>query len=208
MSGPGGECPHCRKPAAPEAAECPSCGLVFAKWEAAQARRQAPPPQAPAGGTGPAASGARGSGLSLDLKDPLALAAAAAALAARVKGWNFREWLPLPEWWGSVQRLWFPIAALDLAFHEAGHAVFAVLGIDLLTIAGGTLLQLAMPAAVLVHFLRRGEKAGIGAALFWIGINCVEIAWYAADAKMQVIILITGTSGSEGGGVHHYEVQL
>ena len=58
---------------------------------------------------------------------------------------------------------------------------------------------MALPAACLVHFLRQKSGPGVGFCLFWVGINLINVAYYAADAQQQVIILITGMSGSEGG---------
>lgn len=48
------ECPSCWAQADHGAAECPSCRLIFAKWEARQSKAAAPtaPPAAPAGDSG------------------------------------------------------------------------------------------------------------------------------------------------------------
>ncbi|TPW21527.1 MAG: hypothetical protein FD126_587 [Elusimicrobia bacterium] len=54
------ECPSCRTQAEDGAAECPGCNLIFAKWEARQAKAAAPaegaasvaPPSSPAGRSG------------------------------------------------------------------------------------------------------------------------------------------------------------
>jgi hypothetical protein len=117
-----------------------------------------------------------------------------------VCAWRFKDTLPLPQGWADLEKWWFPLSALNLVFHEAGHAIFGLLGIPFLTTAGGTIMQLALPAACLVHFLKQKSKAGVGFSLFWVGINLINVAYYAADAQQQVIILITGMSGSEGGG--------
>jgi hypothetical protein len=78
--------------------------------------------------------------------------------------------------------------------------IFGLLGMQFLMVAGGTIMQLAMPGACLVHFWKRGNWAGVGAMISWLGMNLVNISYYVADAKLQAIILITGVSGSEGGG--------
>lgn len=178
------ECPRCRAKAAEGAAECAACGVIFAKWRPPSRRPAAP---APAANLPP---------LALPPREAWLAASAPALYCA----WRFRDWLPLPQGWADLERWWFPLAALNLVFHEAGHAIFGVLGWPFLTTAGGTLMQLAMPGAVLAHFLRRNERAGVGFALFWLGINLINVSFYAADAQQQVIILITGMSGSEGGG--------
>lgn len=176
-------CPRCGATTPSDAVECLSCGVIFAKW-----RPPAPRPPAPAPSV-----------LPLPALPPRE-AWLAASLPALYCSWRFRDWLPLPQGWADLERWWFPLAALNLVFHEAGHAIVGMLGIPFLTTAGGTLLQLALPAAVLAHFLKRSERAGVGFSLFWLGINFVNISFYAADAQQQVIILISGMSGSEGGG--------
>lgn len=178
------ECPNCRAAAVEGAAECPRCGVIFAKWD--EARKK---PRPPAVAHNP-----------LGWRSPYVLAAGAALIPALGFALRFRAWLPIPEAWITLENMWFPISALNVVFHEAGHAIFGILGMDFLTVAGGTLVQLAMPSACLVHFLKRESRAGVMFTLFWIGINLIEVSWYAADAKMQVVILISGLSGSEGGG--------
>ncbi|MBI4668239.1 MAG: hypothetical protein HY747_03485 [Elusimicrobia bacterium] len=119
--------------------------------------------------------------------------------AALVLALLFRPGLPMPEAWEQLRKILFPLAFLDLAFHEAGHWIFGILGWQFLTTAGGTLMQLAMPTACLVHFLRRKSRSGALAVLFWIGFSLVNVAYYAADAKLQALVLITGESGAESG---------
>ena len=92
------------------------------------------------------------------------------------------------------------MAALNTVFHEAGHWIFGILGNQWLGVAGGTLMQLLLPFACLLHFFRRRSIAGVMFVLFWIGLNLAEISWYAADAKLQALVLINGLSGQEGGG--------
>ena len=127
---------------------------------------------------------------------PLAIA----FLVALPFTWRFSSYLPITEGWTSAQKFWFPLPLVNLAFHEAGHVIFGILGIRWITVAGGTLMQLLIPLACLISFARQDRWPGVGFCLFWIGTNFLDISLYAADAKIQVLILTTGMSGSEGGG--------
>ncbi|MFH2204141.1 MAG: hypothetical protein ABIJ96_13560 [Elusimicrobiota bacterium] len=174
-------CPHCASATPAGAAECPQCGLIFAKLKT---RAEQPPPA-------PVVETER-------FPQHLKIAADLAATVALFFTWNFRDYLPMPQGWASLQKLWFPLSFLNLALHEGGHIIFGLPGNQFLTIAGGTLMELLMPAACLFHFMRQKSMAGVGFAVFWLGTAFVDVAFYAADAKLQALILITGKSGQEG----------
>jgi hypothetical protein len=84
----------------------------------------------------------------------------------------------------------------NLAFHEAGHLVFGVLG-DTAALYGGTLGQLTFPAIAAATFFVRREPAAVALALGWLGENLINIARYAADARAQELPLV-------GGGEHDW----
>jgi hypothetical protein len=102
-----------------------------------------------------------------------------------------------------LMSFFWPLDLVNLAFHEGGHVVFGLLGLGsrFIMVAGGTLMQLLMPAAAAVHFLKRGEKASACACLFWVGQNFLGIGHYAADARAQQLDLIAG-------GVHDWTYLL
>jgi hypothetical protein len=89
---------------------------------------------------------------------------------------------------------------LDLAIHETGHLVFAFGG-ELLTVLGGTLLQLIVPAAFVVALWRRSDAHGATVPLWWLGQNCWNISVYIRDARAQELPLV-------GGGEHDWAVLL
>jgi hypothetical protein len=89
---------------------------------------------------------------------------------------------------------------INLAFHEAGHVFLGFFGQFIMTL-GGTLFQLLMPAACLVHFLRQGANLGWQLCLFWIGQSLLNISIYAADAIKQELPLV-------GGGTHDWTYLL
>lgn len=113
---------------------------------------------------------------------------------------HFASYLPITKGWVRLETLWFPLAALNLVFHEAGHLILGLSGIEFLRVIGGTLMQLLLPIACIAHFRKQESPAGVAFAIWWLGVNLAEISWYAADAKLQALILITGMSGREGGG--------
>jgi hypothetical protein len=85
---------------------------------------------------------------------------------------------------------------VDLAIHETGHLVFAPFG-EFVTMLGGTLLQLLLPTAFVVHFIRRKERFGAAVCLWWVAQNCWNISVYVADARAQELPLV-------GGGEHDW----
>jgi hypothetical protein len=86
--------------------------------------------------------------------------------------------------------------AVDLAIHETGHLVFAPFG-EFLGFFGGTLLQLALPAAFVVYFWRRGDRHGASIVLWWVAQNCWNVSVYVSDARAQALPLV-------GGGEHDW----
>jgi hypothetical protein len=90
--------------------------------------------------------------------------------------------------------------SLDLAIHETGHLVFAFGG-ETLTLLGGTLFQLLVPAAFAVALWRQGDRHGATVPLWWLGQNCWNISVYIKDAQAQVLPLV-------GGGEHDWAVLL
>ncbi|HEY8197469.1 MAG TPA: hypothetical protein VIG04_10845 [Gemmatimonadales bacterium] len=86
--------------------------------------------------------------------------------------------------------------SLDLAIHETGHLVF-IFGGETLTILGGTLFQLIVPAAFVVALWRAGDRHGATVPLWWLGQNCWNISVYIRDARTQELPLV-------GGGEHDW----
>ena len=95
---------------------------------------------------------------------------------------------------------WHFLDNVNLPVHETGHLVFAWGG-EVLTALGGTLFQLIVPALFAFSFHRRGDPAGTGAGIWWVGQNCLYIARYFADAPVQDLPLV-------GGGEHDWAFLL
>lgn len=88
------------------------------------------------------------------------------------------------------------IDSANLAFHEAGHMIYGLLG-QTLGLYGGTLGQLTIPAIALGTFAYRRNWPGAAIALAWLGENFFNIARYMADARAQLLPLV-------GGGEHDW----
>jgi hypothetical protein len=84
----------------------------------------------------------------------------------------------------------------NLAFHEAGHVVFGILG-STLGLYGGTLGQLVFPVVALASFRQRRQAIGAALSGIWLFENLLNIARYMADARARILPLV-------GGGEHDW----
>ncbi len=86
-----------------------------------------------------------------------------------------------------------------LVFHEAGHVLFMLFG-EFLTIAGGTLMQLIVPAVLCGALLVKNRDPFGGAIGLWLlGVSLLDVAPYAYDALHPQLTLLGGHTGEEGG---------
>jgi hypothetical protein len=83
---------------------------------------------------------------------------------------------------------------VNLIVHEAGHLLFGWFG-ETLGVAGGTLLQLVVPAALAASFAYRKHAAGTAFCCFFLFENFLYLATYMADARALDLPLV-----SVGGG--------
>ncbi len=90
--------------------------------------------------------------------------------------------------------------SVDLAIHETGHLVFAPFG-ELITVMGGTLLQILLPAVFVAYFARRGDAHAASVALWWVAQNLWNVSVYVGDAQAQELPLV-------GGGEHDWAYLL
>jgi hypothetical protein len=115
------------------------------------------------------------------------------------------EWRPLPRWavgcWLTFYALFLfqlqrgsgLLPMIDLVFvpiHEGGHLLFGYLGHGFM-IAGGTLLQLLVPLALVTSFYFQRQIAGTAFCLFCFFEQFLPVATYMADARAQELPLIT-----------------
>lgn len=87
---------------------------------------------------------------------------------------------------------------VNLIVHEAGHLLFSWLGATL-GLWGGTLLELLVPLALAAYFAFHRQTTGAAFAAFFFFENFLYIATYMADARVQMLPLVTVGDPSLGG---------
>jgi hypothetical protein len=97
---------------------------------------------------------------------------------------------------------WHFIDGVNLLMHEAGHVIFMPFG-EFISIAGGSLFQLIVPAAFVTYFIRRGQLYSAALVLFWFGQSMLNVAVYAGDALAMELPLIGGE-----GALHDWNYML
>ena len=106
----------------------------------------------------------------------------------------------------------FLIDHANLAFHEAGHPIFGILG-ERAGLYGGTLAQLVFPAVAIVVFWLKREVISFALVGVWFFENLLNIAHYMADARAQVLPLVGGgehdwTNIFSRWGLLHYDTKI
>ena len=82
------------------------------------------------------------------------------------------------------------IDSANLVVHEGGHNLFGWFG-PTMGLWGGTLLQWLVPLLLAVYFFSQDETAGFVFSLFFFFENWLYTATYMADARAQVLPLVT-----------------
>jgi hypothetical protein len=82
------------------------------------------------------------------------------------------------------------IDSANLVVHEGGHNLFRWFG-PTLCLWGGTLLQWLVPFLLAVYFFTEREITGFVFSLFFFFENWLYTATYMADARAQVLPLVT-----------------
>lgn len=79
---------------------------------------------------------------------------------------------------------------VNLIVHEAGHLLFGWFG-RTAGLWGGTVLELLAPLALFLHFAYHRQTTGAVFAAFFFFENFLYISIYMADARAQVLPLVT-----------------
>lgn len=82
------------------------------------------------------------------------------------------------------------IHAANLVVHEGGHNLFGWFG-PTLGLWGGTLLQWLVPFLLAVYFFTERQIPGFVFCLFFFFENWIDTAEYMADARAQLLPLVT-----------------
>ena len=93
--------------------------------------------------------------------------------------------------------------AVNMVTHEAGHPLFGYLG-ETLHLWGGTILQLLVPAALALSFVRMRQLPGVTFCSFMFFENFLGIATYMADARAMDLPLVSAEGGGEGDITHDW----
>lgn len=80
---------------------------------------------------------------------------------------------------------------VNLALHELGHLLFCLFG-GFICLIGGTVVQIAVPAALCLHFAVRGDIGGTVFCGLWSGESLVNVSVYMADARAMDLPLVVG----------------
>jgi hypothetical protein len=78
----------------------------------------------------------------------------------------------------------------NLVVHEGGHNLFGWFGLTA-CLYGGTLLQWLVPFLLAAYFFTQRQTAGLVFCLFFFFENWLYTATYMADARAQVLPLVT-----------------
>jgi hypothetical protein len=82
----------------------------------------------------------------------------------------------------------------NLIVHEGGHLLFGWFG-PTLGLWGGTILQWAVPLALAAYFFSQRQTAGFIFCLFFFFENWLYTATYMADARAQMLPLVSAGGG-------------
>ena len=190
------QCPKCRADLPDTDAECPRCGIIFAKY----LERDDPVPrdildQEPGG---PAA-------LLLGVESETSMAA---AVGRGIFLLLLAVWTTTLVGGVSAERVNSSFMHLpNLVFHEAGHILFVPLG-RFMTVLGGSLTQVLVPLVCAGAFLWQTRDAfGAAVAIWWAGESLIDVAPYINDARALQMVLLGGKTGAEVEG-HDWEYLL
>ena len=86
----------------------------------------------------------------------------------------------------------------NLVVHEGGHMLFSWFG-ETLCLWGGTLLQLLVPSLLAAYFFHERQATGFAFCLFMLFENLLYVSTYMADARAQVLPLVSIGNTDEAG---------
>lgn len=189
-------CPKCGHQPLPDdqrlPAACPHCSVILAKigqvpQRSTRAAESSPPNDTPTWADRLTAMPQRVDSLQFWCR--VALLAALAVWSWALIGLDFRT--------GEMNESFLhrPL----LVFHEAGHVLFMPLG-HWMMVLGGTLGQLLMPAILAGALLiKNRDPFGASVGLWFLGVSVLDVAPYMFDALHPQLMLLSGSTGEEGG---------
>jgi hypothetical protein len=141
------------------------------------------------------------------------------AYLALLRGY-FRDhpWHPVSAYalsgWGAFYLLFLLYAArntsgflfidnVNLVIHEAGHPLFSYLGEGPM-VWGGSILQWLVPFLLATYFFLQRQTTGFVFSLFFFFENWLYTATYMADARAQVLPLVSIGGGDGDENMHDW----
>lgn len=191
----GRDCPNCRKPAPESSAECPACGLIFAKWESRQ------------GALTPAAA-RESAGSPAEISFPWMWSVGAATVVALAAASQFRNHLPMSETMAAVRSKWLLLELFTSVLYVGEQVILAFTGdnIFFFSVVAGT--EWAALLALMRHFWLQGSRAGIFFITFWMGTNLFTESFFVADAKTRYLMAALEEAGAAGPGGRDWSQKL
>lgn len=131
---------------------------------------------------------------------------ASAVFLAGLAGWSARYFSIAIDDLGWAPG---PMHYVHLIFHEAGHAIFMMVGAsDVVVAFMGSGLQVLFPLILAGAFYFKNRDAyGAAVCLWWAGHAALDVAPYIADARALELPLLGGGNGREIEG-HDWEFLL
>jgi len=87
-------------------------------------------------------------------------------------------------------------SGINLGIHELGHVVFSFMPM-FITVAAGTLFQLAAPIASIFVFLKQNDYFALTVSLGWLSTSLFGVARYAGDARKMELPLVSPFGGED-----------
>jgi hypothetical protein len=91
---------------------------------------------------------------------------------------------------------------VNLIFHEAGHILFMPFGY-FMTILGGSLNQILIPAVIAGYFWFKGQKYSSAVTAFWVAENFWDVSIYVSDGRDTILPLLGGNEGPDNHDWHN-----
>ena len=110
------------------------------------------------------------------------------------RSWAWRAILLLYFAWAGWRQIrdpfaWSLFAGVNLGVHELGHVLFAFAG-RFVGVAGGSLAQVAAPAAAGALLWRQRDFFGLSVAGAWEAFSIWNLATYVGDARSRELPLL------------------
>jgi len=208
-------CPKCDLPQRESLAECPRCGIVFAKYRRVGETHGLPrnPPE-PKGEPSDPRAPSEGGFLLVRIWETLVQVPEDVSMLHLLGRGGLYGVL---VFWG-LKFIGTPIEAnyagnsfmhlVNLPFHEAGHFILGFFG-RFVTVLGGSLMQLLVPLVCIIAFLSTArDPYAASVSTWWLGESFMDLAPYINDARDLQLILLGGVTGRDVEDYHDWQYLL